>query len=518
MRPIATKNITGAVIAMSLLANTVMAQDPSEGKPTVKLDETRDPVVTELVLPNGLTSLHIDSANGKELAIYEVDLRTHHKPATEASENIRRWESYKFGAFVHYSLNTFVGNEFTQGPASLYRPNQLNVPSWAKLFSQAGIGYAVLTTRHTSDFLLWPSKTSNQTVAATVEPTDVVKAFADSCRKEGVAPGFYYCMWNKGAHARATIMAQLYELAHDYGPIPYFWIDMMNWAPQDLSPQTVYDLLKSLQPDCVVILNQHIQDGTKMNYFPTDVMNGENLLPPPGGHQKQRTVDGVKYYLPMECELVSQTWKNANSGAPGSWFTYGADLNVPPSAPRPAGQLAKHFRAAYRLGASNVLLSFAPDHSGMFRPEDSAMILELKKEIDAPAALNLNVQATASNVYKDDPTYGPAMAVDDNPETRWATGEGTTSAWLEVDLGKPATLGRAIIEQAYPELQRIRRFAVEYQDGDGWKACYQGENPGGRLDLTFGPVNARRIRLHVIESTDGPTISEFQLYPPASGK
>jgi hypothetical protein len=142
-------------------------------------------------------------------------------------------------------------------------------------------------------------------------------------------------MWNKGEHARATIMAQLYELAHNYGPIPYFWIDLMNFAPQDLPPQTVYDLLKSLQPDCIVILNQHIQDGTQITYFPTDVMNGENLLPPPGGHQKERTVEGVKYYLPMECELVSQSWDLGNSGAPGSWFTYGAGLKVPPSAPRP---------------------------------------------------------------------------------------------------------------------------------------------------------------------------------------
>ena len=517
-----TKAIVGAVTVLSLMAGPVMAQQAGAGKSPEKLTETRDPVVTESVSANGLTSLHIVSADGRDIATYEVDLRTHHKPATKASENIRRWESYKFGAFVHYSLNTFVGDEFTQGPASLYRPSKLNVPSWARLFRQAGMGYAVLTTRHTSEFLLWPSKTSTQTVAATDEPTDVVKAFAESCRKEGVAPGFYYCMWNKGGHARATIMAQLYELAHNYGPIPYFWIDMMNWAPQDLPPQTVYDLLKSLQPDCIVILNQHIQDGTKITYFPTDVMNGENLLPPPGGHLKERTVEGVKYYLPMECELVSQSWDKGNSGAPGSWFTYGAGLKVPPSAPKPAAQLVKHFTAAYRLGASNVLLSFAPDHSGMFRPEECAMILELKKAIDDPSIypspLNLNAKATASNIYRNDPTYGPVSAVDDNSATRWATDEGTTSAWLEVDLGKPATLGRAVIEQAYPELKRIRRFAIEYQHGDEWKACYQGENPGARLDVTFGPVSVRRVRLHVTESTDGPTISEFQLYPPATGK
>ncbi len=61
-----------------------------------------------------------------------------------------------------------------------YRPGRLNVPSWARLFRQAGMGYAVLATRHTSEILLWPSKTSNQTVAATDEPTDVVNATASN--------------------------------------------------------------------------------------------------------------------------------------------------------------------------------------------------------------------------------------------------------------------------------------------------------------------------------------------------
>jgi len=284
----------------------------------------------------------------------------------------------------------------------------------------------------------------------------------------------------------------------------------------------VYDLLKSIQPDCIIILNQHIQDGSKITYFPTDVMNGENLLPPAEGHQKERMVDGVKYYLPMECELVSQSWDKGNSGAPGSWFTYGAGLKVPASAPKPAEQLVKHFTAAYRLGASNVLLSFAPDHSGMYRPEDCAMILELKKALDNPsnypAPVNLNAKATASNIYHNDPAYGPASAVDDNSATRWATDDGTTSAWLEVDLGKPVTLGRVVIEQAYPELKRIRKFAIEYMQGNEWKACYQGENPGARLDVKFDPVSARHVRLNVTESTDGPTIFEFHLYQPATAK
>ena len=84
--------------------------------------------------------------------------------------------------------------------------------------------------------------------------------------------------WNNNPNARAIILAQLYELATNYGKIPYFWIDMMNWAPKDLPTQEVYDLLKSINPETIVIMNQHVQDGTKINYFPTDILNGEKLI------------------------------------------------------------------------------------------------------------------------------------------------------------------------------------------------------------------------------------------------
>ena len=110
--------------------------------------------------------------------------------------------------------------------------------------------------------------------------------------------------------------------------------------------------------------------------------------------------------------------------------------------------------------------------------------------------------------------YCADKAFDDNSETRWATDSGTKSAWLEVDLGKPATVGRAVIEQAFPELNRVRKFAIEYWQNGQWKPCYRGDNLGASLDATFEPVIAQRVRLNITEATDGPTIWEFELFPP----
>jgi len=153
---------------------------------------------------------------------------------------------------------------------------------------------------------------------------------------------------------------------------------------------------------------------------------------------------------------------------------------------------------------------------------DSIITLELDQPangilpVEVPVApshsLATGKRATPSNVYQKDPAYGADKALDDDDETRWATDSGTKSAWLEVDLGEPSTIGRVVIIQAYPELKRVRKYAIEYRDGEVWKTCYQGENLGVRLDASFDAVTARRVRLNITEATDGPTLSEFQLF------
>ena len=151
---------------------------------------------------------------------------------------------------------------------------------------------------------------------------------------------------------------------------------------------------------------------------------------------------------------------------------------------------------------------------------DTIVALELDRSalglaavgVSGATSLTTNARATASNVYHSLAEYGPDKAVDGSDDTRWATDEGTTSAWLEVDLGKPTTFSRAAMRQAFPELKRIHRFAVEYFHEGQWKACCQGEDPGERVSLRFLPVTAQRVRLNLLDATGGPTIWEFQLF------
>ena len=154
------------------------------------------------------------------------------------------------------------------------------------------------------------------------------------------------------------------------------------------------------------------------------------------------------------------------------------------------------------------------------QPIDTIVALELDGaacdltavDVPGPITLTSNAKATASNVFQNLAEYSPDKAIDGRTDTRWATDSGVTSAWLELDFGKMVTFSRFRIKQAYPELQRVRKFAIEYWQDDQWKPCYLGESLTATLSGKCESVTAQRVRLNIMEATDGPTLWEFQLF------
>ena len=118
-----------------------------------------------------------------------------------------------------------------------------------------------------------------------------------------------------------------------------------------------------------------------------------------------------------------------------------------------------------------------------------------------------NVKATASNVYQQMDDFGPDMAFDGNPGTRWATDGGTHHAWIALDLGKPVTVEGVKIEEEFAG--RVEKFELQYKDGNAWKTIFSG-NKLGHFSRRFPPVKAQHVRLNILQANEGPTISEIQ--------
>ncbi len=127
-------------------------------------------------------------------------------------------------------------------------------------------------------------------------------------------------------------------------------------------------------------------------------------------------------------------------------------------------------------------------------------------------SLTVGAKATASNVYQQQAAqYGPQAALDDDPESRWATDAATKQCWLEADFGKPVTFSRAVIEECVDYGVRVKSFELQAKDGSGWKTFFKGGAIGKRLEVKFDPVTTDSVRLD-IDGENGPTISEFQLF------
>jgi alpha-L-fucosidase len=158
---------------------------------------------------------------------------------------------------------------------------------------------------------------------------------------------------------------------------------------------------------------------------------------------------------------------------------------------------------------------------------DTIVALELDKpalDIKPIAAnpvgesLTTGKKASASNVFRNDNSHNAAKAVDDDEGTRWATDGSTGPCWLEVDLGRPQTFDRAVIQECVDYGVRVRAFELQHQDGDRWTTFYSGKGIGKNLEVRFAPVTARIVRLDITEGHGGPTIWEFQLFAPVARK
>jgi alpha-L-fucosidase len=314
-------------------------------------------------------------------------------PASRPTRALREFEALRFGVSFHFSMNTFTGNDYETGsvPASTYNPTHLDVRQWIRVARELGARYAVLTVKHMSGFCLWDSQDYDYDVASSKNKTDVVAAFVAACRQYRVKPGFYYCIldphnegkfdWDSPVPDKyyALIKRHLTEL-HSRNPNTFYQLLDITWKLSSQQRWEVYRLIKQFSPYCVIVMNQAFYQSRRNlgrtcepASWPTDVINGEDTLPPTEGHDPHIKFEGKDYYLPME-----------------SWIPAG-----PPYKPMPpmhswfwregfATQPAEVIAAAWkdcRARRANLLLNLSPDTTGRLPDETVEKMRQVAKLI-----------------------------------------------------------------------------------------------------------------------------------------
>ncbi|ADY12241.1 alpha-L-fucosidase [Sphaerochaeta globosa] len=224
-------------------------------------------------------------------------------------EAVQQWLDLQFGLFIHFGLyslpgGVWKGERITRGyseqilshgylPQADYEAltEQFSLPEFnpkhiVTTAKQAGMRYLVITTKHHDGFCLFDTNTTDYKSTNAACKRDIVKDLSDECKKQGLAFGIYFSWidWHfseaaaisshnsdpiPSSHQRLNI-AQLTELLSNYGPMCELWMDM--GAPTAEQSQEVYDLVQSLQPQCMV-------NGRIWNDKQDFLTMGDNQLP-----------------------------------------------------------------------------------------------------------------------------------------------------------------------------------------------------------------------------------------------
>jgi alpha-L-fucosidase len=317
------------------------------------------------------------------------------EPSSESTPALLRFQQLRFGCSFHFGMPNFTGDDYDVGraPASTYNPTNLDVRQWIRVAHDLGAKYAILVAKYMSGFCLWPAKDYDYSVANGGNKTDVVRAFVDACNEYGIKAGFYYCILdprNEGTFEKfswdSLIPDHYFEIVkrhvselHSLYPNTFYQLFDIPWKLKPEQRWELYRLVKEHSPDCVIVNNQGFKQS-RVNQgricepasWPSDVINGEDTLPPLEGHDPHVSYEKKQYYMPFETWLPTgplypkMPWMH-------TWFWH----------PWYKTQKAEVIAKAYQLcmsANSNLLLNLTPDNSGRL-PEEQVRTMHRVAEL-----------------------------------------------------------------------------------------------------------------------------------------
>lgn len=216
----------------------------------------------------------------------------------EKEERLSWWTNDRFGMFIHWGTYSLAGrhewvkkreridDETYQKYFDNFNPDLYNPQEWAKLAKEAGMKYAVITTKHHEGFTLFDSNYTDYKVTNTPYSKDALKEWVDAFRAEGLKIGFYYSLidWHHPEYTidrvhpqsaksdekyielnkdrdmsiyRNYLKNQVTEILTNYGKVDMLWLDYSfpgknGKGKEDWGSIELIKLIRKLQPSIIV--------------------------------------------------------------------------------------------------------------------------------------------------------------------------------------------------------------------------------------------------------------------------
>ncbi|MFE6734933.1 alpha-L-fucosidase [Microbacterium sp. NPDC057650] len=371
-----------------------------------------------------------------------------------------RWQQAGVGVFFHFGLNTFAGVEWSDGTlqATSFDPTGLDARQWVAAARIAGAKHVVLTAKHHDGFCLWPTATTDYSVASSPwrdGKGDVVRELADACAEAGMGFGLYLSPWDRNAECYPDAAAyddfyaaQLTELCTGYGDLVEVWFDGAGSAGREYDWKRITGIVREHQPGAV-IFNMGDPDirwvGNEDGLAEDPVLYVSDWTP--NDVFTETVLDFEPRYLPPECDVSLRH----------GWFWHPFDE------PKTLEHLLGiHYRSV-GLGA-NLLLNVPPNRDGLIDDADLAVVEEYAAELAR--------------------RFGaPVMA---------ALSQAEPGVW-EAQFADAVEIDHLELTEELDAGQRVSAHRVLADDGP---VC-AGETIGVRRLHPFGARTVRRLRIEV---------------------
>lgn len=286
---------------------------------------------------------------------------------------IKDFEKLGFGMFVHFGLYSVLGKgEWAKQMHGISDEEYLSLteqfdpkPDWAMELARtardAGCRYITLTARHHDGFSLYDTCGLNTFDAPHAKcGRDLVQEFVEACREQDLIPFFYHTLldWHQESYKTdfpkylEYLRASVEILCKNYGKIGGLWFDgMWDKKDQDWSEDALYDLIRSYQPETMIINNTGLSALGALGHIELDSVTFER------GKPCSINMEGAPKYIASDmCEIFCEHWGYARE-----------DLNY-----KAPGRMIEELAECRRFGA-NMLMNIGPKGDGSIRPVDAAI-------------------------------------------------------------------------------------------------------------------------------------------------
>ena len=377
-------------------------------------------------------------------------------------------------AFLHFSINTFTGNEWGDGTESpeLFAPTELDCGQWMRVLSEAGFTNAILTAKHHDGFCLWPSRFTEHSVKNSPYKNgkgDVVREFIDACHQYGIKPGLYLSPWDRHDKAWGTeqyndyYAAQLTELMTNYGPIYECWWDGAGSTEAKYDWDRWAKIIRENQPCCVIFGSLGATEHVDVRWVGNELgrasencyatIDDTALITETSRELFCGKKDGNRF-IPAECDM---------SIRPG-WF-YHEEQNALVKSPV---QLTDYWFTSVGRN-SGILLNIPPDRRGLICEKDAESLKLWNNALHT--------------IFKENLLSGMDVSRLENTFV------------LEHPFRTPQKINCVKLQEDIAFGQRITNFAVEALQNGEWVQLAGGQVIGNCFARHFDTVLAEAVRI-----------------------